>query len=210
MILIVGIESCSNLESNFSPEKTYKMDINIKNKEFEGVGVLVLPKKELYTMTISAPDSKMDMISFRSCSRETISTNTKEFVINYRPNEIEKLGNCPITIASINKDNSFNLGFIDFEDEDNTLVGVLVCGSKTTAYNGVSICQERSSSMEKIKFGEDVFAEYEVGCNLDKKEGKEFNFKIGLGFCTYDFVTINPPHRRHRLTTFGYDSILRY
>lgn len=191
------------------------MDIFIKNKEYEGLGVLVLPKKDLYTIEFET-DAKISMISFRSCSRTVMANdprvglNRKKYSINYRPNEVESEGACSVTITSLNKDNSFNVGFIDFEDPKTVLAATNVCGGSSEKTNGVSICQEKVSSMERIKFEDEVMTSPDFGCDIDKTEGYEFNYKVSNGICIYVFVSKKDPTKVHRHTVIGYQEAMRY
>lgn len=215
-IIILGIiiASCSQIQTTLDKTKNYKLDISIVNKEYSAIGMLVLPKKPLYTIFFEA-ESRISFISFRTCSREvtaedpSVGVNHKKYSINYAPNEIEAEGNCPTVISAFGDKGMYSVGMIDYEDPHATLPAENICGSYTEKTNGVSVCQERVSSMERIRFAAEVLASPDLGCELESgNRGVEFSYKIKSGYCTYAFMETKAPFRIHRLTTYGYDDII--
>lgn len=211
MILIAS--SCSSVQTKIELSKKYKMDISIRNKEFYGDGVLVLPRKPLYSIIFES-EGKLDLFIFRTCSREIAiedarrGLDRKEVLINYSPNEIEARGACPVDIGAYDEKGRHAWGLIDFEDPETTLPASLVCGKSTSDFNGVSICQERAGLIQKIKFPVDVVVSPDQGCEIGNKSGKEFEFPINLGLCVYAFMERNPPHRIHRATFYGFEELI--
>jgi hypothetical protein len=213
VVMICLMDSCSKIQLKPDLSKNYKMDIFIKNKEFESIGMIALPSKPLYTIEFEA-EEKISYISFRTCSREIISedprvgVSRRKYSINYKPNEIEAAGNCPAIVSAFNENLMYSVGYLDFYDPSTTLPAINVCGSKTEEANGVSVCQERSSSIERIKFNTEVLTSPDVGCELESgNRGLEFTYKIKAGYCIYAFMETKEPFRIHRLTTFGYDEV---
>ena len=146
VLLIITLCSCSSCtKSDFQPDitKDYKHNIYIKNKEYEGEGVLVLPKKELYTIVFES-DGRLDFFIFKTCSREIQiedarrGLSRKQVTINYRPNEIERDNVCPIHVQAFAEDSRNASGFIDFEDDQSKLPCRYVGGERWDRNNGVS------------------------------------------------------------------------
>lgn len=214
IVIISYFYSCTNVPEKIDLNKTYKLDAWITDKAQgkEAEGMIVLDLKPLLTLQITA-SAKIDYVSFRSCSREEVQEDPrtglsrKTFSINYRPNEIEMAGNCPVTVSMFNNKNMVAVSFIDFQDSFTTLPATVICEGTTTQSKGVSVCQSRVESIERIRFDTEVMVSPDKGCELDKDRGKEFTFKLGLNYCVYAFVEIKPPHRSHKLSVYGYDSI---
>ena len=215
IVILLHTYSCSEMHTKIDLTKVYKNDLTIlarnPDKEFDGVGVL--PRKDLHTLEFLG-ESKIDLLSFQSCSREVILRepksvfNKKRFIYNYRPNEIEASGNCPIRIFAVSKDGLYSGGFLDVQDESTTLTAHVVCGGVTEDLIGVSVCQERLGSTQLIRFDVDVMTSEEPNCKLESGDrGKSFEYIIKKGECLYDFIETQPPYRIHRLTTFGYEDI---
>jgi hypothetical protein len=210
IIFLLNIISCSSTPQKLDVNKNYKMDLFVQNKEISFIGMGVLKSKDLYTIEFEA-DEKIDLLSFRTCSRETIvedprrGLSRKKYLINYRPNEIEREGNCPAVISTFNDKLFYSVSFIDFEDSMTTLPAEIICGAKTEQANGVSTCQERSSSITRIKFDTEVLTSPDFGCEIESgNKGKIFEFRVKPGFCVYAFISKEDPSKRHRLTVYGY------
>lgn len=215
LILIVSyFYSCANVTEKIDLNKTYKLDAWITDKAQgrEAEGMIVLELKSLVTLQITA-SAKIDYVSFRSCSREEVQEDPrtglsrKTFTINYKPNEIEMAGNCPVVVFMFNGKNMLAMAYIDFQDQFTTLPATVICEENTFQSKGVSVCQSRVESIERIRFDTEVMASPDKGCELDKDRGKEFTFKLGLNYCVYAFVEVKPTHRTHKLVVYGYDTI---
>lgn len=213
VIILLHFQSCASPQIPNDPNKIYKMDADVATKEFSANGMLAVTTiKPLYTIEVNTSD-KISFISLRTCSRETTSSdpgtilNRKKYVVNYAPNEIERAGACPVLISAFNEKGTYSVGFIDFIDPSTTLPAESVCGAITSSSNGISVCQERVSSMELIRFPVEVMTSPEKGCEMTSpNRGKEFTYRVKKGFCTYPFIEVEEPHRIHRLTVFGYES----
>ena len=203
------------MQTKIDLSKIYKNDITIltRNPDREFMGVGTLPRKSLHTLEFLAED-KVDLLSIRSCSREEILRepksvfNKRKFLYNYRPNEIETSGNCALTIHALSKSGLFAAAFIDIEDEYTTLPAHVVCGEITEDTNGVSVCEERVGSVEMIRFDVEVLTDPDAGCELESgNRGKQFEYKIKKGWCSYSFIQASPPYRMHRHSTHGYEDV---
>jgi hypothetical protein len=203
------------MQIKMDPKNTYKMDISVTVKNPDGVfdGMGHVGRKPLYTLQFDAED-KIDLLSFRTCSREFIINepktfmNRKRFIYNYTPNEIETAGSCPAMVSAFNEQGMFSGAYIDFLDESTTLPAHNVCGVVTEDTQGVSTCQERMGSIETISFETEVITSPDPGCEIESgNKGKKFTYKIKKGFCTYIFIEANKPYRLARHTTFGYDTV---
>jgi uncharacterized protein YceK len=216
MMLIAG--SCSTIQTAIDPLKKYKLDLFMKNKEYSATGMMVLPKKDLYSIIFES-EGKMDYFTFKTCSRETVIIdgrrllNRKEVQINYRPNEIEKSMMCAAQVYAVSKDMTTMSGYIDFENDVDKASAILTCGEDTQKTYGTSVCQGRIGLIERIDFEDEMIVSPDEGCKNIRSEngtwqGKGFTINIERDYCIFVFMQKNPPHNTHKLTTFGYDEIL--
>lgn len=212
IIILLSFVSCSPQQTKIDPKKNYKLDAIVTNKDLSAYGSIVLREKPLYEIVIET-DQKIDWISFRSCSREVIAEDPrtgisrKKFSIAYLPNEIERTEACPVKVQALNVNGMYSMALIAFENKQFTIPAENICGSKTESSNGVSVCSERASSVERIKFTQDMIARPDVGCELNNNYGKVFDYIIKSGFCNIVFMEVAKPNRLHILYTYGYDEI---
>ncbi|MGV8130678.1 MAG: hypothetical protein ACP5N7_01085 [Candidatus Pacearchaeota archaeon] len=216
-ILMLAL-SCSSIQLPVDLTKKYKLNLGIQNKEFYDVGMIVLPKKPLYSIIFDS-DGKQDFLSFKTCSREMIILDGKRLLtrkqvqINYSPNEIEQNRFCPSHIDSISEGGYMEKGYIDYENDQDILNAKVICAEKTEEKKGVSVCQSRVGTIQKIEFDNEVIVSPGDGCKNIRSEngnwtGKGFVYNIELDFCVYLFMEKKVPRRTHRLTTYGYNDIL--
>lgn len=187
--------------------------MGIKNLKTFGRGMVVLEKKDLYTIEFSSP-GKLDLFTFQTCSREISiekgrkGFNHKKIIINYRPNLIEQRGNCPATINAFDIKGRHATGKVFFEDDFTKLPAMVVCGGVTKLYNGISTCQQPKGLSESITFDTEVITKNHPGCDLGKARGQTFEFKMPDGNCTWAFFETGKPHRSHQFNVNGYSKIL--
>lgn len=217
VFIFLQLTSCAFPPVKIDTAKNYKLDIFISNRpsgdQYQAEGMIVLPKKLLYTITFEA-ESRINYISFKTCSREitandpSVGLNRKKYLINYAPNEIEKDGKCPTLISAFNKEGMLSVGFISYEDPSFPLSAINICGEKTMKTNGASVCQGRVGSIQRIRFEQEMITSPDEGCEMESEtRSKEFTYQIKKGFCAYIFVEIKQPHRMHKLDTYGYNEI---
>lgn len=212
LVFVCLSQSCSKLQLGKDVTKKYKLDLLIKHDKLERVGMIALPIKKEYELEFEASD-KIDVLTFRTCSRELVVENPrvilnrKKYKFTYIPNEIERGESCDAEISVYNANEMHSVGYIAFSDSLTTLPAKSICGQYTELNEGLSVCQERASSMEKIVFGVEVIVSADEGCELEKNRGKEFDYQVSKGYCLYDFMEVSPPNRVHRLITYGYEDI---
>jgi hypothetical protein len=207
LLITALVVACSQVVVNQDAKKFYKLMLPITSGSKQGIGTIVLPKQDSYTISVETP-SKSDYISFRTCSRELVVTDQsqKRFIIKYTPNVIESAGTCPAEISVLNVNGQNAMGYIDFQDNSD-LNAIITCGSYQYMEQSAGICQERQGLIEKVTFGTEVIAR-PTCVKLDKEKGMEFTFVMPLGICPVMFLETGPRHRTFRLTLRGYEQIL--
>lgn len=208
LFMIILAESCKEVPV-MKPTDNYKMDMEITNMKHHGIGMVVLPEKELYSIVLESK-GKFNYFTFTSCSRELSYENPRKGLnrykvqVNYRPNSIEARSGCHVTVRGFEVKGRHSRGFIDFKDSYTTLPGHVVCGANTELWEGVSVCQEKVGLRQSITFGSKVMYKKSPGCDIGPEKGQSFEFDIPSGMCQFNFMETAEPHRIHRFTTYGH------
>lgn len=217
-IIIALLSGCTTIQTKIDATKKYKLDLYMRNKEYSATGMMVLPKKDLYSIIFES-EGRMDFFTFKTCSRETVIVDgrrlldRKEVQINYRPNEIEKKMMCAAQVYAVSESGITMAGHIEFEDDINKATAVLMCGDSTQETAGTSVCQGRVGLIQKIDFKDEMIVSPDEGCKNIKSEngtwhGRGFVINIERDFCLYVFMQKKPPHDTHKLLVYGYEGIL--
>lgn len=207
---------CASTQQVLDPKLFYKRDVEIEINGHKYEGVTVVPYSQKYDVTLR-PKGDLDLILLRTCHREysgeKISSgflSSKAFKYSYSPVAgIEDKGACPLRVdvyESAKGRHSWAL--IDFESPDLTVPGKIVCNGEVRGFNGVSICQGKKSTIQRVEFYESVrFAPPPEGCTAPKKLAHNlYEFDLSLGECLYYFDTREG--KLGRLITIGYEGVL--
>lgn len=230
LFLLILFGGCSFFEppevnQNLETKNFYRRDMVINGRE--GVAVLALSDKvsfhieargnlDLFTMvTCNQSQTKEKAWNVKQKVRSglfgwgrKLVDKQREIKFEYRPNELEKDGYCPIEFGGYEKDKGrHSWGFVDFQTPDATLPATLLCNGERIASKGVSICQSRAGLIQRIKFAEAVKVFPDVACNIGQTEGVVFEFELPRGQCVFRFRS-TVTGREHRLTTLGFEKIL--
>lgn len=217
--LLALVCGCASVPQKLDPQIFYKRDIGIKVNGFEADGVLVVPKNTVYKFAIQA-EGKLDLFTFETCHREEATEKAghgglfgdrRRVERNYIPiASIETEGSCPVRLGGYERDKGrHSWGLIDFEGEDATLPAVVKCNGSQWNSRGVSICQSKVGLLEEIKFPVAVIINPGIGCPMNRPEDlMTYRFNTPPKECVFNFMEVAEPHRQHRLTTVGYESIL--
>ncbi|AHZ84633.1 hypothetical protein Bb109J_c1943 [Bdellovibrio bacteriovorus] len=215
IVLLLG--GCAAAEQKLSPVVLYQKDIGleINGEKFVGVGVPRLASE--YQIKIKAK-GKIDLLTITSCHREEKFeepssgwfSSGKSFTYTYKPVVgIEDQRDCLLDIGASEKiGGRHSWGAIDFQTSSERLPATISCNGSHTSPIGTSICQARAGLRQKIVFKEPVIVipDTEVCSVMSAADRMEFSFIMAPGECTYYFGTREGKY--HKLTTFGYESIL--
>jgi len=216
---ILGLSACTSVPQQLDPKIFYKRDMVLKVNGFVGEGTLVVPKSEEYKMEVNAK-GVLDMFTLESCHRETskedagepgLFGNKKKVVIDYRPVAgLEDTGSCPVFFGGYErKAGRHSWGVLDFETDKEKLPAVVRCNGSEYNSRGVTICQSKAGLLQEIIFPVAVEASSLDECKMQpSKDGQTFRYEMPRKECVFNFMEKAAPHREHRLTTFGYESIL--
>lgn len=134
----------------------------------------------------------------------------KQIKIFFRPTQIEQDKNaCPMFLSAYERGKGrHSFGIIDFKRSNFNLEASVECDGVTTAQAGVSLCQGKINSFQRIKFKDtpELFASDK--CKQDiRPTANGFEIMIKKDLCVYLFKGNN---QYHRLTTFGFEDVLIY
>ena len=230
MLLLASCKTLPSIKDN--PEGNYKKDLVIQTAERAGIGTVVLPYKQSYTIKISSAYS-MDTLIINTCHRniqiesETRSEKVRSYfgrvfkvqntpkengskTFTYTPVEaIEKSKyGCRMSIRSFSKvTGRFSEGFVEFEHPALTLKAKLKCNGFKSTRTGVGICESKSGLEQGLVFPRKVFYKKSNDrCAPMKSDDKlSFFYNISERTCTYTFLTQQGKEEFFRLTSIGYD-----
>lgn len=113
-------------------------------------------------------------------------------------------------ISSYEKDKGrHSFGIIEFKRDQYKLKFVLECDGNKTSDKGVSICQGKLGTTQRISFESPTkFASSDRCKDGVKQIGNIFDVKIKKDLCVFTFK--NEAGEFARLTTFGFESVLVY
>ncbi len=193
-----------------SLNKYVRQDLYVK---VDGVpaqlGTIVVPRKESYLITI-ASSHKMDAIFIETCHRHWVEYDKgQQYEFTYTFNSANEREICPLKLSTLEKDGRRKeYATVMFQHADYQLQADVRCNGKKQSPLGVALCQGKVGTLQEAHFQEPVkmFSPGEK-CPLPKiSEGKDFEFDLPQGYCTYGFSTFSSPHKRLSLTTIGYDA----
>lgn len=185
-------------------------------------GVGVLPEDISYDLEITH-SSKLNFFAMNTCHREITTENPdrglrkKNGVINldYKPT-LEKGKACPLYLAAYNRQGRHGWGTFAFEDSKYQLPANVECNGDEIYFNGVSICQSRYGTLQKITFPEEVIAAKPVNGPAQRKkdcpelntvDNKTFEFILPPRECFYGFIG-KESLKSHKLYTIGYEEVI--
>lgn len=233
-IFILSIlSSCSTLAAenqDLKTDKFYKRDMLVTINGITHEGVAVAPKASKYDFHIEARGD-LDMFLMSSCHKEeqkekawnvkkTVRSGLfgwgkkkidlkREVKFAYYPNSLERDGDCTMELGGFeNRKGRHSWAFIDFESDKYKLPASMNCNGRFIKSNGTTVCQSREGLIQDIRFSEEVLAADNNECGITSKKDTKFEFALPKGKCTIIFASTKKPHKFHKLTLLGYESIL--
>lgn len=201
-LLLLLFAGCSTVVPKMDVNTVYKKDVNftVNGKKFKGVGVV--PRAVNYEISIEYPQGKIDLLSISNCHRDIqASSEGTKANLTFIPNDIEK--DCPLDIGVYDEKGRHGWGYLFFEREDAILPAKLLCNGETIIARGVSACQSKIGTVQKIIFGYPVRGVSSEGCQF-KQNGQEFEYEVVKNFCYYAFSDDHGNIHNHSI--FGYET----
>lgn len=171
------------------------------------VGVGVAPKASSYKIMINYPYGNMDVVTFDTCSRNDLpKVDGKKVNYTYTPSLLESRDSCGLEIGIYNKKSKDGWALLQFEKDAAKLGATIECNGVTTIANGVSLCQAKVGTLQRITFSVPVvFKAADPRCKLiSVKNGFEYN--VVSGYCYITFMDQNENFHNH--TIFGYQTFI--
>ena len=233
-VLAICLFGCSSVPVKQDPNVVYKKDIKFCVKDvacYDGIGVV--PAMSEYPLEVSpTEEDQIDRIVFNSCHRNKGFYPTSDelvplgffksfwqsvfgkkasrrgFEYLYKPMPgIENSAGCPLYIFILDTESESHAWAVMIpEDPEYQLKGTLICDGAVNNYNGVSACEGRVGTIQRIKFSQPVQARVRGdSCQPVRYNQGFYDFDIGKGACTYLFTTQSG--QKHVMHTWGYSGL---
>ncbi len=215
--LLLALSGCASVPQQLDQNIFYKRDMTLDVNGFQAEGALVVPRGTSYKFKIDAK-GRLDLFTFETCHREESKENAgegglfgdrKHVEMEYIPNEgMEDRGSCVVRLGGYERDKGrHSWAIIDFEDPDTTLPALVRCNGSTWNSNGVTVCQSKEGLLQGMDFTVPVVVS--GSCAVPGANDEMiFRYSMPSRECVYEFMEKAEPHRTHRLTTIGYQSVL--
>lgn len=184
----------------------YEKDISfwVNGKAIKGVGSV--PLSLSYEIEIKYTFGKINVLTLETCHRNiTLENQGNKTSYTFTPSDIEKKDSCPLDIGIYDLKGRDGWGFLQFEREEATLVAGIQCNGDYWKAKGVSICQSKVGTLQKIGFDVPVKAANDDGCKLTQA-GNEFTYEVKNGYCFLEFEDAQGNFHEH--TIFGYQTFI--
>lgn len=208
-ILLLGLVliGCSNVSQPLDIRADYQRDIifKVNGKTIKGVGVV--PFSISYDLQIDYNYGKINLLTFSTCHRE-IPLENQENRVGYLffPSDIEKSDSCSLKISIYDLKGRDAWGLLLFERPDANLVAIIQCNGDMVKAKGVSVCQSKVGTVQKIIFATPVKMEALPGCKITQKVDNQFEYEVTKGFCYISFKSAQGEIHDH--TIYGYDHFI--
>lgn len=168
----------------------------------------VLPPKENYLIYLDAKKDP-EILRFSNCHRDAVVHNANDkFTYRFTPNPLIESGSCLLQISALDSKGYHQFGAISFRDTSEDIEAAVYCNGKSMEYRGASVCQAKVGTTQVIEFKEPMQYKESKGCQVDAlKKGQKFKFTVKEGYCLFLFRSENGGF--HKLTTFGYNNIVK-
>jgi hypothetical protein len=211
LVLFIG-SGCATVAESLKDSTFYRRDIQFRVNGVKAAGAVVVPKAAKYVIEGEVKGG-FDYLIVRSCHREFTAENEGgSFKYVYEPRAgLEDSRACPLEIRGAEKEKGrHSFGFIDFENERDTLEATLSCNGAVTAYKGVSVCQSPLGLIQKIQFAVPVIVQGgSKDCVIaEPKDFMTYEFRTPPKQCLFVFIEKQKPNRTHRMMTLGFEGVV--
>jgi len=204
--------SCSTFGTSIPDSKIFRKTIKIEIAGVKGRGMIVVPKKTNYTLTIKQ-DERSELIKINNCHMDIVEKksgffNRKKHVFKLKPfGDLELDGYCPIQIGLFDMQGQHAWGLVEIQNEE--LPATIVCNTiKPTKTRGVSVCQARVGLVQRIIFKSKVSFDQDGNCgDIITEDKKTFDYFLLSGICVTTFYE-KKSDTFHRHTSFGYNDVI--
>lgn len=203
-LVLLFLFSCSNIVQKLDINTVYKKDVvfTVNGKKITGMGVV--PKAMNYEVVFEYPQGKIDLLSLYTCHRDKQLPNEgSKATYQFTPTDLDL--DCPLQIEIYDKKGRHGWGFLLFERPELQLPAKLLCNGEITIAKGMSVCQAKIGTTQRISFGYPVTVDPEKGCPISQK-GTDFEYEIVKDLCYYGFI--DSSGNLHNHVSFGYETFI--
>lgn len=204
-LITSGADYFSNAETlnTEPPLHQYKADLEITVGGLRFTGVAVANMADSIEVKIKSK-VRLYLLSITTCSREFTTERAdknwfggvgKDFVYIFKPNEVEKSGNCPMHVVAYDLKGIASWGIVHFKTNE-SLKAQVSCNGDLLTYNGLTGCQTRDTLIQRISFFKpiDNYAVNEY-CGVERLSPLTFELRPKSGLCLATFEAGGEIHR---------------
>lgn len=191
---------CSSVTQTLDTTTQYMKDVPFTVNGTPFVGVGVAPKTDSYKIVINYPYGNMDVVTFDTCSRNIVQdSDGKKLTYLYTPSLLESRDSCGLEIGIYNKKSKDGWALLQFEKDSAKLQATVECNGSTWVANGVSLCQAKVGTIQRISFSvPTVYKTPNSGCKL-VPIGNSYEYNVIAGYCYITFMDDNENFHNHTI-----------
>ena len=203
----LGCQTAGVSERN---DGVFQKDLLIYSEGRRFVGFGVLPPDTTYLLALQSR-KEPEIVRVSNCHRDVVLREVDDNELSYRftPNRKVEDGSCLLQITFLDEKGYHQFAAVSFRDESESLPVSVYCNGSTVYYEGASVCQGKAGTLQAIEFDVPVEVLASSGCKLPttKDDGYLWHFSVKEGYCVFDFKSEDDEF--HRLTTFGYNNLVK-
>ncbi len=204
LFLLIFLMGCSSVVQQLTTSTNYMMDVpfSVNGKAFVGVGVA--PKAESYKIEIKYPYGKISVLTLETCHRNLpIQNDGTKASFLFIPSQFELDDNCALDIGVYNSKSQDAWGRLQFERDDATLSAFVECNGQQISAKGVSLCESKVGTVQRISFSKPVKVKMAPNCKIDAlppiANTWDFEYMVQKGYCYYTFSDDDGNYHEHTI-----------
>lgn len=203
LIFCLFLESCASVTQPLDTSTNYMKDVPFKVNGVSYVGVGVAAKTPSYTIEIDYPYGKINVLTLDSCHRNIKEEpNSSKATYYFSPSALELEDSCMLEIGIYDLKGRDGWILIQFEEDLATLIGLEECNGETLHALGISICQSKVGTLQRISFNDPVkYKTSDPSCKLTQNENS-YEYEVVSGYCYFTFMDDRGAYHKH--TVYGY------
>jgi hypothetical protein len=207
VFLFLFFIGCASVSQTLTTTTEYMMDVPfiVNGKAFSGVGVA--PLASSYKIEIHYPYGKISVLTLSTCHRDIpVQNDGTKAIYPFVPSDLELEENCELNIGVYNAKAQDGWAILQFERDDAKLIAQVECNGDKFFAKGVSLCQSKIGTTQRISFSVPVKVEIDPDCKLTTISPGVFEYDVQKGFCFFTFEDNDGNYHEHSI--YGYETFI--